>query len=1386
MMKKLARLMFILLLMLAWTSICFAKESPKIPADLTPWVDWVLHDHQEQQQCIPRYNNADQIRCKWPTELVVELDDKGGTFKQSWHLDYKGWIELPGAEKQWPQKVTVDGKEAVVLQKNRRPRIELKSGDHLVSGRFNWNQLPEHLQVPGDSALIALSINSKKINFPQLDQAGRLWLKTTTQEEKIENRLKVEIFRLIDDDIPARLTIHGTLEIAGSAREITLGPIYSPDRFIPLSLNASLPSKLEQNGEMRIQVKPGSFSFTLTLRHLGQLGNLAFIQPKDGFWPNREIWLFSGHPNIRIVEIKGGTPIDPMRTSTPKQWQNFPAYQMLGGEALQFQQIKRGDPQPAPDQLSLERDLWLRFDGSGYTIQDSITGKKNNNWRLEMTPSIELGRVAIDGKEQLITRREGSKKSGVELRSGVLNLAVDSRFQGNIANLPATGWDHDFQSVKGRLLLPPGWKLISAAGIDQIPGTWVKKWTLLDFFIVLIFTIAMAKLFSKPLALVGFMTMVLTYHEPGAPRFTWLALLIGFALLKNIETGTFRKTVKIYQGLTVLFLILSAIPYSINALRIGIYPQLAHNMTSIANPQWDQQTIGKQAPRKLKRKGDDLKATSVVDMVQEADEIRRKTTRRVTEPMSAGSSFYSTSQVSQYDPKSLTQTGPGMPQWRPFETIYFSWSGPVQHDHKISLWLLGPKTNLALAFLRVFLIIALTLGMFGLGYKRGQGFNFHRLKALLMLPLLLAALLTPNIGHSGEIPSQEILDQLQQRLLEKDDCFPNCADISNVQININPETLTISLTSESDLDTAIPLPGNSKQWLPQQVTMDNKPCQALFREQNSLWAMVPAGRHIFKLHGRISKQNTLQLPFPLKPHRATAKVTGWSIEGMHPDGTFDDQLQFKRIAEQQDRKGEILETGLLPPFAEVERQILIGLTWKVITRVRRTGNRTGPAIVLGIPLLPGESVTSEGVRVEDNKVQVNMAGNQQMFSWESFLDPADSITLHHADTNNWTEIWKLDASPIFHVETEGIPVILHKAGNRWLPTWHPWPNEEVTLAISRPKGVEGQTLTIEKSLLTLRPGQRSTDGTLQLTIKSSQGGQHNISLPKDATLQEVRINGQVQLIRQDGRKVVIPINPGSQEVELQWRQATGMTMRYTTPAINLNSPSVNASIDLHLPHNRWPLFMGGKHLVGPAILFWSSLLIVLLVAFGLSRTGLTPLRFYHWFLLGLGLSMSNMAASLAIVAWLIVLDQREKTAKLDHQQFNLIQGGIIALTVIAMISLIFAISQGLIGHPDMNIVGNGSRRNLLRWYQDVSGPMLPQAWVLSLPMLAYRLAMLAWALWVSFGLIKVLKWGWQRFSTPTIWYGSARETPAAKPDKAKAQTAATTAQGVKKETPPKE
>ena len=178
---------------------------------------------------------------------------------------------------------------------------------------------------------------------------------------------------------------------------------------------------------------------------------------------------------------------------------------------------RRGDADAPPDQLTLERTLWLDFDGGGYTMHDRVSGTLTRAWRLDMAPPIVLGRVAVDGADQFITRLDANAPSGVEIRAGALQLDADSRLDGAYHALPAVGWMQDFQSVFCELQLPPGWRLLYATGVDQARPTWVATWTLLDLFVVLITALATARLFGWAWGMLALFAVGLCYTEPDAP-----------------------------------------------------------------------------------------------------------------------------------------------------------------------------------------------------------------------------------------------------------------------------------------------------------------------------------------------------------------------------------------------------------------------------------------------------------------------------------------------------------------------------------------------------------------------------------------------------------------------------------------------------------------------------------------------------------------------------------------------------------------------------------------------------------------------------------------------------------------------------------------------------
>jgi hypothetical protein len=158
-----------------------------------------------------------------------------------------------------------------------------------------------------------------------------------------------------------------------------------------------------------------------------------------------------------------------------------------------------------------------------------------------------------------------------------------------------------------------------------------------------------------------------------------------------------------------------------------------------------------------------------------------------------------------------------------------------------------------------------------------------------------------------------------------------------------------------------------------------------------------------------------------------------------------------------------------------------------------------------------------------------------------------------------------------------------------------------------------------------------------------------------------------------------------------------------------------------------------------------------LIAFGLGRVPLTPLKARHWFLLGLGLTQVPIWSSIFVALWLLALGWRRRRDIAGPFLFDLRQLFVVGLTLAALLVLVFSIERGLLGIPVMQIEGNGSGDSLLIWFQDRISGEFPRPWVVTLPMYVYRIAMLAWAVWLAIALLKWLKWGWECFATGGLW-----------------------------------
>ncbi|RPH69374.1 MAG: hypothetical protein EHM78_15515 [Myxococcaceae bacterium] len=1355
---------FILVLSLL-TLVPFAGAQPLAPGDvpptLRPWIPWAMHG-SEQRVC-PRLQGSEDAPCVYVGRLQLEASPRGGRFRQEVEVFARDAVPLPGDAEHWPLDVRDGAAPVAVVEHDGAPVVFLGPGTHVLTGAFGWDSVPAALGVPDQAALVELVLGKVRISHPERDEEGRLFLRRPDREAADADRLELQVQRKLTEGVPLLLTTRIVLDVAGKAREVVLGRAL-PAGFTPLQLDAPLAARVEPEARLRIQLRPGKWVFTLVARNEGPAASVARPDPGGPCTEGDETWVYEAAPAIRVVTLEGLPSVDPSQTQLPPEWRALPAFAVRTGEALRLVEQRRGDPQPDPDQLTLIRQLWLDTDGRGWTFQDRLGGQLRRSWRLEMPAPAILGRAAVQGMDQPLTRLAAGAPPGVEVRQGTLAMTADGRVEHGGGTLPAVGWAHDFTRVMAVANLPPGWSLIGATGVDEADGTWFQRWSLLDLFGVLVLALATARLFGWRLGALALVALVLTFPEAGAPRWAWLGVLVAEGLRRVLPEGRLRLWAEGLRRVAFGVLALVLVSFALDHLRERFYPALGEGQ-AVAGVETRRRTVpGRvqegvpaapaeepQGEADLERKEEAPRSAAPAASPPATDKLKEREGGRPSvsqQPYGSGLASVAPpkSAIVEVDRNAVVQTGPGVPRWTWLQ-VPMRWSGPVQRDQRVHLWLLSPAENVVLGLLRVGLLAALAwLLLVRSGRPRPPAVRGGAVAAASALCLLLLQ----GTAHAEEQPTDERLVQLRDKLLQAPRCAPACASAGRALLEVDPGALRLRIELQAAAPVSVPLPGGGEGWRPEQVVLDGKPAVALRDIDGVTWLVLRPGVHTVLVSGALPRADSVQLPLGLAPRFLSVQARGWKVDGVREDGRPEPTLQLSRL--ERAGGGEALRPGALPAFARVTRTLRLGLTWEVETQVERL-SPPASAVVLQIPLLPGEAVLTADLPVKGGTVSVNLPPGTPGLSWRSTLEQQPTLTLTAPRTASWVERWVLVAGPIWHVELGGIaPVHPGAPDDAHQPTWLPWPEESVTVKSSRPEGIGGGTLTLDSGREEVRPGLRATEVSLDLVFRTSRGGQHALTLPPGIELLGVAVNGQSQPARVESGRLLVALTPPVSRVQVRWREPRGLSIAFRPSAVDAGAPGTNVDVVVSMPTDRWLLWLAGPTF-GPAVLFWSVLLVTVLVAVALSRVPHSPLRLAAWVLLGVGLTQVSVPSAAVVVVWLLALGWRAAAGARVRPWwlFDWMQLALVVLTGFAFLALFEAVRRGLLGQPDMQIAGNGSVVSALRWTADRVPGALPQPLVVSVPLLVYRLAMLAWALWLATALLRWVRQGWQALGTGGLW-----------------------------------
>ncbi len=1355
------RLQFVLLvwISLVFSQVLLAQTAPQLPAALRDWQDWVRHE-QEYRAC-PLMSGADaddedSYLCAWPDVLDLQVGAQGARFTQSWTLYAQTAVPLPGSEELWPQSVQVNGQAApVVLGDLDQPLVWLPPGNYRISGNLQWTERPESIDIDSRLARIALSVDGARV-FPLQRDDDSLWLGRAESTEQEADSLDLQVFRRLSDEVPQRLETLLRLRVSGKGREESLAQVLPPG-FTPVALGGGLVSRIEADGSLHVQVRPGTHEISVQARADEPMTRFS-VAAHTGVWPTEEIWSYQAQTQLRVTDAGGPPQIDPVMAEVPEGWRALPAFAMAPDAVLEIQERSRGLSDQDMNRLSLSRELWMDFSGDGWTSKDRINGSVMRDWRLDLAPPYQLTRADENGFALLITAGQKPGWTGVEVRERQLALTASTRLKSGSGELPVTGWQTPFESVSTRLNFPPGYELIAARGADRAPEAWLDRWDLLDVFVAALIVFLSAIAFGRLAALIPLGYVLLAWHLQSAPKMTLLialaAMLLAGAVTQGVKLPLWLRRI---AQLSAVILVLVSVPFAAGQIRQALHPQLEQGQYATSTAGYYEANdsyagVIAPAPQMYENVAAEPPATIVQDQAQELERVQVTGSRikRVngrfaadTEPMPQ--------RMKRYETNVIVQAGGGEPTWA-WRSYNIEIAGPVQPEQSVRL-LISPPWLTRLTRLLITALLAGSLLMLLKAVFKPVAVKTPKLAASLLVILLGA-----GAANATEVPTPELLKELGERVLALPECTPECGHIARAEVSAAATVVTVSLELHAVEALALPLPGNEQLLDLQTLRLDGVAASGTVRGgDGTLWLLVPRGVHRATLEWRTANADSISLRFPMAPGFVEFRGQDWQASGIDEGQLATGSLELTRLAGTDEIGSRAGVAQRFAPFVQVTRELRFDLDWSLTTTVTRISPQDA-AFSIAVPLLSGERVMSTGFQVEKAVLTVPFADGQSMVSWESRLDPVDALSLTAPDQGSRAEVWRLNVSPTWNVLPSGVPGVHPQSG---MYQFHPLPGEVLELSISRPPGVTGNTIAIDSAQVESRVGKRSTDHELSLSLRATQGGQHSIGLPTDAEVMELKINGRLINIRPQAGKLSLPLTPGVNEIVIKWRDGKGAGMRMQTPEIALNADASNLRVGLILPEQRWVVATSGPR-IGPAVLYWGELLVMALLAWGLSRTRRTPLRLVDWLLLGIGFSTVGWTDLVVFALWLFALDWRSRLQPdALRWKFNFVQIGLVFLTLAAAAALFSAIRTGLLGAPDLHVTGNGSYAHSLKWFHDQTESAMPVGSVFTLPMWLYRMLMLAWAFWMAWALIRWMRWAVQCFVSDGAWRAWFKRKPQA-------------------------
>lgn len=1361
-----------------------SQAQPSIPPDLQGWQGWVL-EGEAARQCALKDGQTGQAvsdyHCLATTDLDLSPQGDALKFSVRARADLPTLLPLPGGPDQWPRDVTMDGKPAPLRWSGDRWWVALPAGEHQVQGQ--WTQTPQRLAMPALFARVVWQPEQR----PLQRDGTHVWLRYTPEPVAKEDPSapQVQVFRQLKDGQALQLVTQVTLRLSSPESRLTLGPAL-PKGFVPIAWTSTTPAVVGPNGMLTVQAARGTHTVTIEARCAdpciptaeGRISPQALaLTTPEGPWPAQEVWSVMSEPSFRQIAVEG-QGVDPAEAHVPEEWRAAPAYRVSAAAPLSLKVSSRGRQPGEGEQLTLARETW--WTDTGWINRDRLTGTLPVGGRLAMQKPYALGRMET-ATSLLPLSVDAAGNAGLEWGTPHVDVWAQSTRPHGAA--PTTGWNAIVESMAVTLHLPPGSALLAAPGTTGHSGAWLDRFTLLSFFGIALLALLIRQALGNVAALVAALTAAGWIGSGGALLLLWLLALSTALLLasQSIPAGRLHSaTVVLRTGLGVL-LVLAWIPFAGEQARMAMHPQLAGSKASSKDfpaslttaESVDESVYGNVA-------SNDAQDAAIMERLPPLPAPVAPAAQRVG---SATGKADLSNAVNANDPLAgvgLANVGQPLPTWHTqgqghhYTLVYpgplrpmnleNSYAGPhaagtsrVWVAPTWSIQILRALGTLTLAWLALRLWSRFSLPV--AGSLRGRW--LRRLGLALCLVPLVSWAQTPDTDAPpvpaglnvvvSNTPDAATLQALKQRLTQPPACAPTCVALVAVDVEGTDSLVSVTyrLSVEHDATWALPALQGAELVRAQ---VDGQP--AWFAAEHGL--VLRAGQTRVVAQYRPT-DDRLAMDFRQPPLSVTQRLTGWQLQGTPATGSW---VAEKVGATENQPTAETLPAAApTSGFVHVTRRLTFGATPTVLTTIQRLPGSEA-ALGLEIPAIQGEAAQSDIAKRHGDAWQVTLPAGQAALRWTSdvTLPTSGEVRLTPISAQQGVETWHIVKGPAWTLSLQGIPESMPAQTDEGLVRQVlPLSGESLVVHAARLPAAPGIAQRIDSVDLATQAGPHDATQSLSFVVTAAQAGERTLTLPPQSEVIDIKVDDQALSLPVNNNQIIVPLKRGEQTVRVTFRSPTSL-FRLTTPGVDLGGPASNVHYRLLHTERRWVLLTWGPGW-GTAVLYWSQLAVLLLVAYGLTKLPHRPFTLPVALLLVLGFStLPGTVFWLAgLVAWQAWVAWRLRLADPNHvSHFNLQQVALAGFTAVTLLAVTGAIAYGLLGaQPDMMLrspPGLGS----LEWLvaQTTAGPLVGPV-VLSVPMWIYQTLLFLWALWFASWVLQAAKQALKAWLHLGYWKKSA-------------------------------